>query len=65
MKMSACIQATIGELDRMWPWPLLCRILNVDFYLKSTIDPDKVHTITEVDLQRVGVLPSLPLGDKQ
>ncbi len=60
MKISVLIEGTIAELDTMWPWSILSRILNVDYYRKHLIDPNQVHSITAADLQRVGELRTPP-----
>ena len=56
MSLQVLIKGTLPELSELYHWEILCELVRVDFYKRSLVSDNEVFTITEADLQRVGLI---------
>jgi hypothetical protein len=52
--MKIHIEGTISELEQLFDWPMLCRLIKVDYYNMHLVPSDEVFVLTEDDFIRTG-----------
>lgn len=50
-------KGTINELEQLFNWDLLSKMISVDFYKKLFISTTEQFTITEQHLAKAGIIP--------
>lgn len=53
MALEAKIKGTLKELESVWRWDTLCKLVRVDPYKRCMVPVTEIFTITQDDLRRV------------
>ena len=56
MALTVHIKGTTNELQQLYSWEQLSKLIQVDYYKMHLVDGDEVFTITEEDLKRAGII---------
>lgn len=53
MALQAKVKGTLKELELIWRWETLSKLVRVDLYRRSMVSDTEVFTLTESDFIRV------------